>query len=103
MAEQMFTELQEVLAQLREAREEFDAISVAKPGDPVYDDIFSEAQSTENPEATCKEQLEELVRPCSLPCASTARQCCTMLRDRYANGERKWIASTNARPRCTMR
>ena len=73
MAEQMLAELQEVLARLGEAREEYESHSDAKPGDEPYDDIFhsDEVQACEDPHATCLEQLAELVRVLlRSPCAT---------------------------------
>ena len=71
----MLEELQEVLADVREAREQLDAVLDAKAGDDVYDDIWAEAQSSDDPEATCQEQLKELVR--QIPCCSAGPRILT--------------------------
>ena len=57
----MLVELQEVLADLKEANERVHEISCAKAGDEVYDDIYAECDGPD-PDGMCQEQLTELVR-----------------------------------------
>ena len=58
----MLTELQEVLADLKEAREKIEELSAAKAGDEVYDYIMAVCLNESDPIGTCKAQVDELVR-----------------------------------------
>ena len=58
----MLEELQEVLADLKEARDKIEELSDAKAGDEVYDEIMSACVDERDPIGTCKAQMNELVR-----------------------------------------
>ena len=50
----MLTELQEVLADLREAREKIEELGDAKAGDDVYEEIMAAYVDEPDPTSTCK-------------------------------------------------
>jgi hypothetical protein len=68
----MLAELQEVLADLKEAHERIQELTDAKAGDEVYDEIHAECDGPD-PDAMCKEQLTELVRETSHPAIPLSR------------------------------